>query len=135
MDGVMFMHNPIINRLRNSLGDPFAGIVCRMNSSFSFHGESSFFENNIRCKSDGDKLGSLGDLGWYNIRLAIITFLQGQDIKLLSSTSAIEYNSLILPRYVRATSHHKTPDGVPLDCDGEIIFGNDNVIKISFILF
>ena len=42
------------------------------------------------------------------------------------SPGAIEYNHLILPRYVKAVSHHKTSEGVPLDCDGEIIFGNDS---------
>lgn len=27
---------------------------------------------------------------------------------------------------MKAVSHHKTSEGVPLDCDGEIIFGNDS---------
>lgn len=126
MDAVMFMHNPILNRLRKTLSDPMAGKIYRINSSFSFKGSAAFFEENIRVKKDGDKLGALGDLGWYNIRLAIISFLQGKDIEVLQSTDNIEYDHLILPRFVKAISYHRSADGVPLDCDAEIIFGTED---------
>lgn len=141
MDGVMFMHNPIMNRLRSTLIDPFVGKIARMNSSFSFHGCGNFFINNIRVKEDGDPLGALGDLGWYNIRLALISFLQGKDIDIFSSLGKVELKNLILPRIVIAKSHHKNEYDVPLDCDGEILFGTekDDVKKIfrfdcSFLL-
>jgi hypothetical protein len=125
MDGVMFMHNPIIQRLRSTLSDPFAGTVSRLNSSFSFRGGGAFFENNIRIKQDGDPLGALGDLGWYNIRLALIAFLQGHDVDILSSFDTVDWERITLPRTVKAISHHMNVDNVPLDCDGEIIFGKE----------
>ena len=133
MDGVMFIHNPIINRLRSTLSDPFAGKIARMNSSFSFHGGGNFFENNIRVKQDGDPLGALGDLGWYNIRLALISFLQGKDFEIFSSLENVELKNLMLPRIVVAKSHHFSEDGVPLDCDAEILFGlEENEVRHVF---
>lgn len=36
----------------------------RVNSSFSFKGDASFLNNDIRCKINGDPLGALGDLSW-----------------------------------------------------------------------
>mmetsp|Transcript_42696 Transcript_42696/g.62831 ORF Transcript_42696/g.62831 Transcript_42696/m.62831 type:complete len:260 (+) Transcript_42696:11-790(+) len=45
-----------------------------VSTGFSFRGDASFLRDNIRCKVEGDPLGCLGDLGWYNVGLALWAF-------------------------------------------------------------
>jgi len=72
MDGVMFMHNPRLERLRDVLDDPQSiGPVRRITSVFSFLGEGDFGTNNIRAQTPLEPLGCLGDLGWYCIRFSL----------------------------------------------------------------
>jgi predicted dehydrogenase len=72
MDGVMFMHSSRLGLLRQTLDDPSAlGGVRRITSHFSFLAPDEFMTHNIRVRNDLEPLGCLGDLGWYNIRLAL----------------------------------------------------------------
>ncbi len=72
MDGVMFMHSQRLPLLRRVLDDPNAvGRLRRITSQFCFAGSSDFLRDNIRVQHELEPLGTLGDLGWYNIRLSL----------------------------------------------------------------
>ncbi len=72
MDGVMFMHNLRLNRIREVLEDgKSVGPVRRISSAFSFLGSGGFSDNNIRMDGQLEPFGSLGDLGWYCIRFTL----------------------------------------------------------------
>lgn len=72
MDGVMFSHNPRLERLRKVLDDPMLiGPIRRITSVFSFLGTGDFHEQNIRVQNALEPLGCLGDLGWYCIRFSL----------------------------------------------------------------
>jgi predicted dehydrogenase len=72
MDGVMFMHNPRLARLRTVLDeDGRIGPLRRITSVFSFLGTGDFHERNVRVQPDLEPLGCLGDLGWYCLRLSL----------------------------------------------------------------
>jgi predicted dehydrogenase len=72
MDGVMFMHNPRLAKLRAVLDDAERiGPIRRITSVFNFLGTGDFHERNIRVQSELEPLGCLGDLGWYPIRFAL----------------------------------------------------------------
>ena len=72
MDGVMFMHSARMTALRKALDDPEnVGELRRITSQFSFLASDEFFGENIRASDELEPLGCLGDLGWYNIRLAL----------------------------------------------------------------
>ena len=72
MDGVMFMHNPRLPRVREVLDDGRSvGPVRRISSAFSFLGTGGFSDNNIRMDGRLEPAGCLGDLGWYCIRFTL----------------------------------------------------------------
>jgi predicted dehydrogenase len=71
MDGVMFMHSKRLEKICAEIDAARIGEVKRITSAFSFHGDSDFFENNIRVNSAMEPFGCLGDLGWYCIRFAL----------------------------------------------------------------
>ncbi len=72
MDGVMFMHNPRLERVRAALDDQAAfGSLKRITSHFSFLSTGDFQNANIRSSAALEPLGCLGDLGWYNIRFTL----------------------------------------------------------------
>ena len=72
MDGVMFMHNPRMVRVREILDDgKSVGEVRRISSAFSFYNGKDFFRDNIRVNSALEPAGCLGDLGWYCIRFTL----------------------------------------------------------------
>ena len=72
MDGVMFMHNPRLQRLREILDDGRSlGPIKRIMSVFSFATAENFFDTNIRVNSGLEPTGCLGDLGWYCIRFSL----------------------------------------------------------------
>lgn len=74
MDGVMFMHSDRLTDLRRELDTGEAvGEIKRIASQFSFMAPESFFAENIRGQAELEPLGSLGDLGWYCIRMALWT--------------------------------------------------------------
>ena len=72
MDGVMFMHNPRLDRVRAALDDQTAfGNLKRITSHFSFFSNDDFRLANIRSNASLEPLGCLGDLGWYNVRITL----------------------------------------------------------------
>ena len=74
MDGVMFMHNPRLNRIREVLDDgKSVGPLRRISSAFSFLGTGDFSRSNIRMDGRLEPSGCLGDLGWYCIRFTLWT--------------------------------------------------------------
>ena len=75
MDGVMFMHNPRLEKVRAILDEQASvGRIRRISSAFSFyHNDEFFFRNNIRINGALEPAGCLGDLGWYSIRFALWT--------------------------------------------------------------
>ncbi len=110
MDGVMFMHSRRLPLLRQVLNDDHSiGELRRIASSFSFMARAEFMAQNIRVSSELEPLGSLGDLGWYNIRFSLWA-MKG-----------------VLPNRVtgRILSQHGRPDSrdpVPTEFSGELLF-------------
>lgn len=118
MDGVMFVHGNRCSTLRSLLENPLYRNVQRIHSSFSFKGNEEFFSTNIRCNADLDRLGALGDLGWYNIRTSLIAF---EGLK---------------PRKLKAHCRKYSDDGiVPYDMTIELSFDEDPSTwnKLAFI--
>jgi predicted dehydrogenase len=110
MDGVMFMHSRRLDRMREILEDGVSvGPVKRITSAFSFAGDQEFFTKNIRSDGLLEPYGCLGDLGWYNIRLALWVMNEQ------------------LPQYVSGrtlsqTGHRKNAPPVPSEFSGELFF-------------
>ncbi|MCC9641179.1 Gfo/Idh/MocA family oxidoreductase [Rhodopirellula sp. JC740] len=72
MDGVMFDHSARLPELKHTLTDPNVfGDLKRIQTHFSFCGDDSFEEANIRAAADLEPHGALGDLGWYCIRFTL----------------------------------------------------------------
>jgi len=72
MDGVMFMHNPRLDRMRQVLDDGVSvGEIRRIESVFTFMAPETFFDHNIRANSSLEPAGCLGDLAWYCIRFGL----------------------------------------------------------------
>jgi predicted dehydrogenase len=113
MDGVMFMHNPRLNRVRELLDDG-AGIgrVKRITSIFTFRATDEFFGANIRLHSELEPTGCLGDLGWYCIRIALWT---------MNWKQPREVTGRVLSQRGNASS----PAPAPTDFSGELIFDDD----------
>ncbi len=118
MDGVMFMHNPRMNRIRKALDDGKSiGPMKRITSNFSFHMADDSFNTNVRINSRLEPAGCLGDLGWYCIRFALWTM------------------NWRLPREVtaRILSQRNAGRGfasVPADFSAELFF--DNGVSAAF---
>ena len=74
LDGVMFMHNPRLAKVREILDDgQSVGAIRRIASAFTFYPGEEFFQSNIRANGLLEPTGCLGDLGWYSIRFALWT--------------------------------------------------------------
>ncbi len=101
MDGVMFMHHHRMERLIERLPD-LGPSPTLLETAFTFRADASFLESNIRASLDTEPLGCVGDLGWYNVRIALIA-MGG------------------MPTIVRAR-HHEIHDGVPIHTTGELQF-------------
>lgn len=114
MDGVMFMHHERLAKVMRHIQSPHFGRVRRIQGSFSFRGDASFFANNIRCSQDGDPLGCLGDLGWYNTRFAL---------------HILGYRQ---PHSVKCDFLQTNAEGVPLDAQVEIYFDAAKEVVCSF---
>ena len=72
LDGVMFMHNPRLPKIREVLDDGKSiGPVRRIASAFSFYPGEEFFSTNIRANGALEPAGCVGDLGWYSIRFSL----------------------------------------------------------------
>jgi predicted dehydrogenase len=113
MDGVMFSHNPRLERLRAVLDDPAQiGPLRRITSAFCFLGTGDFHERNIRVQTALEPLGCLGDLGWYCLRFTLWV-MRWQ-----------------LPRRVTGRILAGGPASTPTDFSGELFF--DGGVSASF---
>jgi len=106
MDGVMFMHNPRLAAVRTVLNDGSSvGQIRRMMSIFSFQSDQRDFSTNIRVQNALEPAGCLGDLGWYCIRMSLISM--GWE----------------MPRQVSGRMlSHAAGSAVPTQFSGELIF-------------
>lgn len=112
MDGVMFMHNPRLARIRAALDNQAVfGNLKRITSHFSFLSTGDFHLSNIRGNASLEPLGCLGDLGWYSIRFT----LWAMNWKL-----PLEVTGRILSQ---TGSDAARP--VPFDFSGEMLFDRD----------
>jgi predicted dehydrogenase len=112
MDGVMFMHNPRLNRLREAIDDADAfGKIKRMTSSFSFAMDKTVYDSNVRMNGSLEPAGCLGDLGWYCIRF----FLWAMRWKL-----PVEVTGRILSQ----RGSRSSPVSAPTEFSGELLFAD-----------
>ena len=112
----MFRHHERMQAMGSAL---HAGVLGpagprHVSSGFSFRGDADFFVENIRCKIDGDPLGCLGDLGWYNVGLSLWAF---------------GYEP---PARASATVIVQTDEGVPLHVSCTLVWPEDDHNKASF---
>jgi predicted dehydrogenase len=118
MDGVMFMHSRRLENLRATLDSPEGiGAVKRIATQFSFNGDQEFRTKNIRSNSQYEPHGSLGDLGWYTIRM-ILWVNQWRMPKQLSA------------RCISTLQGQGSPHPVPMEFSAELLF--DNGVSASF---
>ncbi len=72
MDGVMFDHSKRLQSICEKLkSESVIGKLRRISTHFSFSGDASFQQSNIRTDSVLEPHGCLGDLGWYCIRFTL----------------------------------------------------------------
>jgi predicted dehydrogenase len=113
MDGVMFMHNPRLDHIRNALNNGTSfGKLRRITSHFSFFTDGDFRNANIRADGAMEPLGCLGDLGWYCIRFALWAMNWQRPYKV---TGCI----------LSQTGGDRSPRPVPFDFSAELLFDND----------
>lgn len=73
MDNVMFMHSRRLLAVLAAIHDETSfGELRRISTQFSFPAPEEFFRGNIRSQNSLEPWGALGDLGWYNIRMALL---------------------------------------------------------------
>ncbi len=110
MDGVMFMHNPRLARLREILDDGRSvGPIRRIMSSFTFGTAEEFFGANIRVHSELEPTGCLGDLGWYCLRFS----LWAMNWQLPREVTG---------RILSQRGNRLSPAAAPTDFSGELVF-------------
>jgi predicted dehydrogenase len=113
MDGVMFMHNPRLNRIHQALDDKTSlGKIRRITSHFSFFSDEDFRQENIRAHGALEPLGCLGDLGWYCIRFAL--WIMNWQLP-----------REVAGRILSQTCGDSSPCPVPFDFSAELLFEND----------
>jgi predicted dehydrogenase len=118
MDGVMFMHNPRLDHIRQALNDETAfGTIKRITSHFSFFSTEDFRRTNVRSDVALEPLGCLGDLGWYCIRFA----LWAMNWRLPGEVSG---------RILSQTGSDSSRGVVPFDFSAELLF--DNTVSCGF---
>jgi predicted dehydrogenase len=106
MDGVMFMHGKRLPLLRSVIDDgETVGQLRRITSQFSFAAGDDFLKGNIRVSNALEPLGSLGDLGWYNIRFSLFVMKYAMPTKVTG----------------RMLAEHGSPP-VPLEFSGELFW-------------
>jgi len=110
MDGVMFMHSRRLEKLRAVLDDDQSvGRIKRITSAFSFCAPDDFFAGNIRANGALEPYGCLGDLGWYNIRLAL--WLMHEELP-----------RRVTGRILSTVDARNRPAPVPTEFSGELLF-------------
>jgi predicted dehydrogenase len=123
MDGVMFAHNPRLDRILATLDDgKSVGRIKRIMSNFSFHLGEDRFPTNVRTDSRLEPAGCLGDVGWYCIRFALYA-LHGRMPREVTG------------RILSQRGGDRSPRPVPTDFSAELIFDKDTSMAFycSFI--
>ena len=110
MDGVMFMHHRRLDLVRERIAD-LGLLPTLVESAFTFKADDSFLKNNIRTSVETEPLGCVGDLGWYNVRMALVVMQE-------------------LPGLVRAR-HHEMRGGVPIHTSGELEFAGPDGPRLA----
>jgi predicted dehydrogenase len=112
MDGVMFMHSRRLDAIRDVLNDQKSiGELKRVTSAFCFPGNEEFFASNIRVNSALEPFGCLGDLGWYDIRLAL--WLMKEQLP-----------RRVTGRILKEVAGPNSPAPVPAEFSGELLFAD-----------
>ncbi|MDP6446916.1 MAG: Gfo/Idh/MocA family oxidoreductase, partial [Pirellulaceae bacterium] len=110
MDGVMFNHSARLNAIRDTLDDGESiGELKRIATHFSFRAPDDFLAGNIRVHSDLEPMGCLGDLGWYNIRIALWIMNYRQPLR-------------VSGRLLSDLGRDDSPQTVPTEFSGELLF-------------
>ena len=109
MDGVMFDHSQRIEQVCQQIRSGALGEVHRIQTHFSFTGDSEFQAANIRTDTILEPHGCLGDLGWYCIRF-ILWANEFRDPVRVSG------------RTLRTIARDGSNDGVPGEFCGELQF-------------
>jgi predicted dehydrogenase len=122
MDGVMFMHNPRLQRIHEMLQDSESiGEMKRISSMFSFSAAEEYQQTNIRLHSELEPTGCLGDLGWYNIRFSLWAMKWAMP-------------QAVSGRILSQRSSKVSPAPTPADFSGELIF-DENISAGFFCSF
>ncbi|RPI03988.1 MAG: gfo/Idh/MocA family oxidoreductase [Ignavibacteriae bacterium] len=112
MDGVMFMHNPRLRRIREVLNDSRnIGQIKRISSMFSFCASEEYMRTNIRLHSELEPAGCLGDLGWYNIRFSLWTMNW-------------QLPHAVTGRIISQRANQSSPAPTPADFSGELLYND-----------
>jgi len=110
MDGVMFVHSRRFQRVQEILqAGEVVGEIRRIASQFSFRAGDEFVAGNIRADAALEPAGCLGDLGWYNLRFALMV-LGG---RLPTSVTG---------RVLSQMRHPGARDSVPSEFSGELLY-------------
>lgn len=111
MDGVMYMHQHRLKKMREVIDGGAIGDVRRITAQFSFHGGEEFAKSNIRTHSVLESMGALGDLGWYTSRFV----LWAMNYEMPVSLSARMHSEM---------RHPDSPGTVPAELSAELVFKN-----------
>ena len=123
MDGVMFMHSARMPLLRQCLDDGISvGDMRRIACNFSFLGDDTFSQKNIRVDSQLEPFGCLGDLGWYCIRF-------------LLWANRWQVPTKITGRRITSLRGEKSESDVPAEFSAELLFpgGSSGSFYCSFL--
>ena len=122
MDGVMFEHNARMDSLREAISDCDGfGRLRRIQTHFSFPGDDTFKQSNIRAQSDLEPHGCLGDLGWYCIRFTLA--MTGGDLPThVSARTLRRFGSSLAAGEKEPLCDEVT--GPPAEFSGELFFAN-----------
>ncbi|MCO8121161.1 Gfo/Idh/MocA family oxidoreductase [Stieleria sp. TO1_6] len=111
MDGVMFDHGKRIAAVCDQVTAGKIGRLRRIQTHFSFTGDSEFQSANIRTDTTLEPHGCLGDLGWYCIRFILWANGFADPIQVSGRT-------------ITPLSRDDSDDSVPGEFAGELVFAN-----------
>jgi predicted dehydrogenase len=123
MDGVMFMHSRRLEKMRAVLDDGrTVGPIQRISSAFQFCSSKEFFKDNIRTDSRLEPMGTLGDQGWYCIRIALWAMRW-------------QLPERVTGRILASVTRPKGTPPVPTEFSGELFFpgGESSTFYCSFL--
>ena len=123
MDGVMFMHSARLKKMRALLDDgKTVGPIKRISSAFHFNTTKEFYSANIRTHNQLEPMGTLGDQGWYCIRIALWAMRW-------------QLPERVTGRLLSSFSRQKGTPPVPTEFSGELFFkgGASSTFYCSFV--